>query len=60
MSKVIITITDEDTTTGVNVDFGEGGVNSNSSAHYMAYVAVEAMRNIAVKEGTEVIDEPTE
>ena len=58
MSKVIITITDLDETTDVNIDFGEEGVNPDSSAHYMAYVAVHAMNDIAKKSSIEVLDEP--
>lgn len=60
MSKVIITITDLDTSTDVNIDFGEEGVNSESSAHYLAYIAVNAMSDFAKNSGTEVTNESTE
>lgn len=46
MNKAIITIEDDGDGVKVNVDFGDGGINEDSSAHYLA---VEAIKRIGGK-----------
>ena len=58
MSTATITFTDcPDGTTNVRIDFGEGGLNNESAAHYFAAKAVTVVHGAADEADDEGDDE---